>query len=371
MKRDATLLAYRTAWTLARIPLRPASAQAVHDLTGRAMRRADGSPAALRLARGLGRAVMPERPTRVGGVTLPHPVILAAGLVKGDGFSSEADAMAAVDGGRDIIPGWRIMPALVGPVEFGSFTRHPRVGNPGTVIWRDEAARSTCNRVGLRNPGARAAAAFLGRRATHLPPTWGISLAVSPGLEDDVAAAAELAEAVASFEAALRGSGHGPAWYTLNLSCPNTEDDPRASQTGERSRTLAGALVASLGGAAPLWVKVGPALSARQYEVLAEVLADAGVRAIVATNTLAQPWPPGSGATAGLAGSGLRPHALAAVRHLARAMERLGREVDIVAGGGIMTRAHVDMAREAGARAVMVYSALVFRGPLAAALVQA
>lgn len=370
MKRDATLLACRAAWAVLRIPLRFASAQAAHGWTSWAMRRADGSAAALRLARHLGRTVLPERPTRVGGVALPHPVILAAGLVKGDGFDSEADAMAAVESGRDIIPGWRIMPALVGPVELGSFTRHPRVGNAGTVIWRDEAARSTYNRVGLRNPGARAAAAFLGRRQAHLPPTWGISLAVSPGLEDDAAAAAELAQAATVFEAALRGSGRGPSWYTLNLSCPNTDDDPLASQTGERARTLAGAVVSSLQDAAPLWVKVGPALSVRQYEVLAEVLSDAGVRAIVATNTLAQPWPPGSGATAGLAGSGLRPHALAAVRHLAGAMERLGSDVDIVASGGIMTRAHVDMAREAGARAVMVYSALVFRGPLAAALLQ-
>ena len=61
--------------------------------------------------------------------------------------------------GRDVVPGWRSLPALVGAVEFGSYTRHPRLGNPGRVVWRDHATRSMQNRIGLRNPGARAAAA--------------------------------------------------------------------------------------------------------------------------------------------------------------------------------------------------------------------
>ncbi len=97
-------------------------------------------------------------------MTLPHPLIVAAGLVKGDGFASEAEALAAVARGRNIMPGWRSLPALVGAVEFGSFTRWPRLGNPGCVVWRDMATRSMQNRVGLRNPGATAAAAFLGAR---------------------------------------------------------------------------------------------------------------------------------------------------------------------------------------------------------------
>ncbi len=130
------------------------------------------------------RAAFPELPTRVGGVELPHPLIVGAGLVKGDGFAHEDEALAAVRAGCDIVPGWRSLPALVGPVEFGSFTRHPRLGNRGRVLWRDSDTRSMQNRVGLRNPGARAGAAHLARHAAELPPVWGLNLAVSPGVTD-------------------------------------------------------------------------------------------------------------------------------------------------------------------------------------------
>ena len=101
--------------------------------------------------------------TEVGGARLSGRLILAAGLLKGNGFADESEALRAVAAGRNIIPGWRITPALAGLVEFGSFTRHPRLGNAGTVLWREAETQSTQNRVGLRNPGARAARALPGR----------------------------------------------------------------------------------------------------------------------------------------------------------------------------------------------------------------
>ena len=62
--------------------------------------------------------------------------MLAAGFVKGVGFPDEDAALMAVESGRNVMPGWASVPALCGLVEFGSFTRWPRLGNPGTVVWR-------------------------------------------------------------------------------------------------------------------------------------------------------------------------------------------------------------------------------------------
>jgi dihydroorotate dehydrogenase len=318
---------------------------------------------------------MPDRPTKVGGATLPTPLILAAGFVKGDGFGSEADALVAAAQGRDLLPGWRIMPALIGAVEFGSYTRQPRVGNSGPVVWRDDRVRSTHNRVGLRNPGAAAAAAFLGARRAQLPAAWGVSLAVSPGVEDPDESAAQLREAATSFERAFDGPSTrsqrdvrpgAPAWYTLNLSCPNTQDDPAGLQTAELARRLTQALVGVV--STPLWVKVGPGLSATQYDVLIDVLSDVGARAVVATNTLAGPAPTSS-LTAGLGGAPLRPLALEAVGHLAAAIARRGSTLDVVGSGGVLEGRDLTAFLDAGAKAAMLYSALVFRGPLAPALI--
>jgi dihydroorotate dehydrogenase len=73
------------------------------------------------------------------------------------------------------------------------------MGNPGTTIWRDEATRSTQNRVGLKNPGARAAAEFLGLHKAHLPPVFGINIAVSPGVSNPEQECREMLEAVGVF----------------------------------------------------------------------------------------------------------------------------------------------------------------------------
>jgi len=119
----------------------------------------------------------------------------------------------------------------------------------------------------------------------------------------------------------------------------------------------------------PRWVKIGPDLSDPQLRALVEALAETGVRAVVATNTLAAPDPDGTG-EAGVSGARLRPHALDTVVRLKRAIDDTGVPLDIVASGGILNGADLRAYRDAGAVAGMVYTALVLRGPLAGALIQ-
>ncbi|MCC6805631.1 MAG: hypothetical protein IT319_22305 [Anaerolineae bacterium] len=304
-----------------------------------------------------------ERPVTVGGVQLTHPLILAAGFVKGEGFTDEAEALAAVR--RNMIPGWRSMPLLVGAVEFGSFTRSPRLGNPGVVLWRDEASHSTQNRVGLKNPGSLAAAEFLSLRRDDLPPVYGINIAVSPGVTDPTQECRDILEALQAFT----GRGIRPAWFTLNLSCPNTEDDPGSRQTEARARDLCATAAAFLQPyAVPLWVKLSPDLAADQYRALLRAFADTSVRAVIATNTLGAPAPDHS--TAGVAGGRLHDLALRVVRLLSDEIAAQGYAIDVIGCGGVENGAAFRSFAAAGARAVQYWSALVYRGPLAAALIE-
>jgi dihydroorotate dehydrogenase len=357
-------------------------------------------------------------------------LMLAAGFVKGRGFADEESALRAVEAGENIIPGWRAMPAMVGAVEFGSFTRYPRLGNSGAILWRDPATRSTQNRIGLRNPGARAAARFMARHSADFPwyIRYGINIAVSPGVSDEAQEIAEVYESMSLFlDAGLR-----PKWFTLNLSCPNTEDDPEGNQTAAHARALCSALLAHPQlGYTPLWIKIGPNLGAEQYAALMTVCAEVGVGAIIATNTLAQPVPyrssnphplppspsgrrrirgvlkplalrergwgegyhaasavlgsnrslhtfalreKGQGVeghlTAGVGGGRLHSHALDAVRHLAAARERFGAQVCIIGCGGVLDGVSARAMLAAGADALQYWSALVYRGPLAAAVME-
>ena len=346
-----------------------ASAQNAHDKAIRLLRALDGLPLATALAAALHRLSFSGAAIKVGGLRLSQPLILAAGLVKGDGFADEEDALLAVNQGRNIMPGWRIVPALAGPVEFGSFTRFPRLGNPGTVVWRQEATQSTQNRVGLRNPGAHAAARFLGERRSQLPKEFGINIAVSPGVEDINEQTRQVVESVAFF----LNAGVLPTWFTLNLSCPNTEDDPQGHQLEAETSQLCGAFIDCLRAREleiPLWVKISPGLAIEQYRRLMRLFDEVGVEAVIATNTLAKPSADDDAVQAGVGGGDLFPAALDAVRQLLAEKQRHGYAVDVIACGGLLDGASFRQYLDLGVEAGQYWSALVYRGPFAAAIIE-
>ncbi|GAB4424477.1 MAG: quinone-dependent dihydroorotate dehydrogenase [Anaerolineae bacterium] len=411
--RQGTLTLADLSYRLTRpLIFRLSSAQQAHERMLAALRWADGQRWLIPLLGAVRSLTLPPAPVPIGGVLLESPLILAAGLVKGDGFASEDEALAAVRAGRNIMPGWRSLPALVGLVEFGSFTRWPRLGNPGVVTWRDVHTRSTQNRVGLRNPGARAAALFLAERADRLPRQFGINVAVSPGVSDAQQQTDEVLESLSAF----LERGVIPTWFTLNLSCPNTEDDPRGHQTADEARQVCRAAIAllreatenkewdfttestedaeqaqseipssslrslRLGGSAylpartagripPLWVKVGPNLGDDQYRALLRVFAETGVGAVVATNTLPMPAPGDPTVTAGVGGGRLFARALEVVALLQAERAAHGYPVDVIACGGIQDGATFRAFAALGIAAMQYWTALVYRGPLAAALI--
>ncbi len=345
------------------------SAQGSHDSVIRALRALDRAPPAQAIAAALHDLTFRKSYTTVGGARLSQRLILAAGLVKGDGFADEERAISAAESSGNIMPGWRIAPALMGAVEFGSFTRHPRLGNAGTVVWRNEETKSTQNRVGLRNPGARAAAIFLGERRHKLPGEFGINIAVSPGVDDIERQTGDVVEALSFF----LDAGVHPSWFTLNLSCPNTEDDPQGHQLEAETRQLCGALVERLQARnleTPLWVKISPGLATEQYRALMRVFDEVGVRAVIATNTLAQPSPDGRALPAGVGGGELFPAASEAVRQLLAEKKRHDYAVDVIACGGILDGASLGEYERLGVKAAQYWSALIYRGPFAAAIIE-
>lgn len=355
-------IAYRTA---VRPFLFTGSAQKAHDQMIARLPALDQANTFIRAAHLIRRALRQPQPVRVGGVDLHYPSIVAAGLVKGHGFATEDDAMSAVQRSENIVPGWRAIPALLGAVEFGSYTRQPRTGNPGVVIWRDTATCSTQNRVGLKNPGAAAAAAFLALNQANLPPVYGINIAVSPGITAVDDQTQDLTECLDLF----LNAGLHPSWFTLNVSCPNTEDDPTGNQTEALTQALCRTAIERLHSAEiPLWVKISPNLTPAQYNILMRVFAEEGVAAVIATNTLGQPAPTDSTLQAGVGGGRLHRHALAAVTHLIACNRALSNPVDIIGCGGVMTREDFVRFRALGINAVQYYSALVYHGPFAAYL---
>ena len=343
-------------------------AQAWHERILGTLAAADASPALSEVAKIVHRWSFRQAQSSVGSVLLPHPFILAAGFVKGSGFETEHDALSAVERGENIIPGWKSMPRLVGLVEFGSFTRHPRMGNAGTVMWRDVDTQSTQNRIGLKNPGVRAAAAFMQKNLIDLPHVFGINIAVSPGV-DDAQAIDDVRE---SFNAFLQ-RGVVPNWFTLNVSCPNTEDDPSGNQTEALTRALCRSAletIANAGYDVPLWVKLSPDLADSQYTLLMGIFDEVGVRAVVATNTLGRSAPTDPSLQAGIGGGQLYPHALHTAIRLREIAFKSDYAVDVVGCGGVLDGDSYLAYKAHGLDVVQYWSALIYRGPLAAAIIE-
>lgn len=344
-------------------------AQTAHAKFIQWLERADDAPFLYNPAGVMHDVITPKTSPQIGDISLRHHMILAAGLVKGRGYATEDEALAAVQNGVNIIPGWRAMPRLAGLVEFGSYTRHPRMGNEGVVMWRDDATRSTQNRVGLKNPGATAAATFLQHKIIDLPYQFGINIAPSPSIKDQEQ---DIQDVVDCIEAFLERDVV-PNWFTLNLSCPNTEDDPTGNQTEQKTRAMCEAAmeqIASNNYRVPLWVKVSPDLADSQYQILMDVFAEVGVQAVIATNTLGQPAPHDNTLTAGIGGSQLRVHALHAASILKREQGIHDYPVEVIGCGGVMDGESYLAYKALGIDVVQYYSALIYRSPFAPAIIE-
>lgn len=277
-----------------------------------------------------------NQPVECGGVTLPYPFILAAGMIKSRWLFN--------------IPGLYSLPFLVGPVELGSFTINPRLGNPGKTIWRSRQGQSIRNSVGLKNAGVKMVTEILSTTRHCLPETYGISFAADTP--------AEVEKGLGWFV----DHGVRPAWFTLNLSCPNIPDGAWINQTEDSARGLISAASKVLQSTGiPLWVKVGPMLPIDQYRLLMSICADNHVRAMIATNT----FPTSSG---GISGEWLHCHALRSVSDLVDEKNRRGYNIDIIGSGGVLDGASYRAFLAAGATAVQYWSAMIYRGPLAAAI---
>lgn len=366
--RQVVLSTNNYGYRLLRPMLFRQSAQEAHERLIDLLIKADDSALACTVAELLHELSFRHTPVTIGGVDLPHPFILAAGFVKGKGFESEEAAMQAVRADENIIAGWKSVPKLLGVVEFGSFTRQPRMGNEGTVLWRDVKNRSTQNRIGLKNAGVHAAAEFLLKHVIDLPQVFGINIAVSPAVSHEQAVM-DVKESILAF---LK-RGVVPNWFTLNVSCPNTEDDPSGNQTESLTRDLCQAAldeIAEAGFTTPLWVKISPDLAESQYQILMRLFNDLGVKAVIATNTLGQPSPENAQVQAGVGGGRLYAHALKTAEILQEDKQRCGYTVDVIGCGGILDGDSYLAYKARGIQAVQYWSALIYRGPLAAAIIE-
>jgi dihydroorotate dehydrogenase len=279
---------------------------------------------------------------RIGSLTFPNPLGLAAGIDK--------DAVA--------VAGWFALG--FGTVEVGTVTPCPQPGNPRPRLWRFPAEEALVNALGFPSAGAvRVRERLVGQRS---PGPIGVNLgknAATPldrGYEDYCAVFAALWD-VADYA-------------VINVSSPNTPG-LRTLQESERLAELLARLRAIDEKLArlqrvpplPLFVKVSLDSAPDALDEIVDLAVSAGVTGLVLGNTSTDPALRPAGAARLPGGASGRPLRQRAVTLLTRAAERAGDRLALVSVGGVMEADDVVERIRRGAHLVQLCTGLIYRGP--------
>lgn len=268
--------------------------------------------------------------TQVAGLDWPNPIGLAAG------FDKNATALRAL--GR----------TAFGFLEVGAATPRPQPGNPKPRLFRLTQDRAAINRFGFNNDGMEDIAA----RLALYPGPVGLNLGANK----------DSADRAADFATVLTRCGPHIAFATVNVSSPNTERLRDLQGKAALSALLSGVMVANarLARPVPVFLKIAPDLDEAGLADVADVAVQQGLSGIVATNTTlsrAGLTSPHKDEAGGLSGQPL-------FEKSTRTLARLSTLTDLplIGVGGVGSAEQAYAKIRAGASAVQLYTALVYRG---------
>ncbi len=284
-------------------------------------------------------------PRQFCGITFPNPVGLAAGLDK-DG--KHIDALAALG---------------FGFLEIGTVTPKPQAGNPKPRMFRLPKAQAIINRMGFNNDGVDACVQRV-RNSAY----WQNGGVV--GLNIGKNASTPIEDAASDYVAAMEVVYEVAAYITVNISSPNTQN-LRALQGEEMLRALLSslhlareALSQQFGVRKPLFLKIAPDLEKTDIKLIADLLLEFQIDAIIATNTtIARDAVQGLEFGQELGGLSGAPVRIASTEVVKNLKHYLGDAIPIIGVGGILSGDDALEKIEAGASLVQIYSGLIYRGP--------
>lgn len=273
--------------------------------------------------------------THVAGLALPNPVGLAAG------YDKNAVALGA------------LARAGFGFIEVGAATPLAQAGNARPRLFRLTEDGAVINRFGFNNQGMAAIAARLAARVRGPVPV-GLNLGANK----------TSADRAGDFARVLAMCGPFVDFATVNVSSPNTER-LRDLQGPAALRALLDGVMevrAGLARPVPVFLKIAPDLGGDDLAALAEVALGAGISGIIATNTTLSREGLKSahrGETGGLSGAPLFEKS---TRVLAELSVLTAGKLPLIGVGGVGSADDAYAKIRAGASAVQLYTALVYRG---------
>ena len=282
----------------------------------------------------------PDLAVNLGRLSLPNPVGLAAG------FDKDCDVPDAMLG------------AGFGFVECGTVTPRPQIGNPKPRLFRLTEDEAVINRMGFNNRGLDHFDARLSARHGR-GGIVGANLGANKDSDDRAA----------DYVTGLTRLWGKSDYFTINISSPNTPG-LRKLQGADAMEDLLGQLMEKrmeLTGddpSYPMFLNVAPDLDFAEVERVVLQARQYGMDAIIVSNTtIARSDSLKSvhkGEGGGLSGQPLFEKSTEILREFYTASKG---SIDLIGVGGISNGAQAYAKIRAGAKAVQLYSALVYHGP--------
>lgn len=281
-----------------------------------------------------------NQPVNIAGLTFPNAVGVAAGLDKNGEYLDILSRMG------------------FGHIEVGTVTPRPQAGNPKPRMFRLKEDQALINRMGFNNHGVDqllknvAASKFKG------------VLGINVGKNADT----PMDKATDDYLICMEKAYQAASYITINISSPNTQN-LRDLQTGEYLSDLLSAVkakqaeLAKRHGYKPVFVKVAPDLDAVEIAQMAQAFVAHQVDGVIATNTwlkregLKSPLQNEKG---GLSG---RPIHQQSVWVVSEFVKHLKDHMPVIGVGGIDSAESAQNMLNAGAKAVQVYTGLIYQGP--------
>ena len=286
-----------------------------------------------------------QKPVDLCGLHFRNPVGLAAGLDK-DG--KHIDALATLG---------------FGFLEIGTVTPKPQPGNPKPRMFRLPNVQGLINRMGFNNDGVDACIERV--KQSNFYQEGGVI-----GLNIGKNATTPIEHAVDDYVTCLKSVYPVASYITANISSPNTKNLRDLQGESLLRDLLTGlhqarqTLSDQYGVRKPIFLKIAPDLEALDLKLIADLLLEFEIDAVIATNTTisrtgVEHLEHGQEA-GGLSGSPVLMRSNQTIHHL---FQVLHNQIPIIGVGGILSGENVKQKLDAGASLVQIYTGLIYKGP--------
>ena len=283
-------------------------------------------------------------PKTIMGISFPNSVGLAAGLDKNGDY---IEGLSSVG---------------FGFVEIGTITPRGQDGNPKPRLFRLPQARAIINRMGFNNKGVDHLTQQVRKVRQH---NQNLIIGINIGKNFDT----PVENAADDYKICLQKVYSLADYITINISSPNTPG-LRTLQFGDELKHLLDVLKSEQKILSEQWkkyvplaVKIAPDMDDNDIKLIAELLLEKEIDAVIATNTtVSREDVTGlehADEMGGLSGVPMKHQSTHVVEVLAKILQG---KIPIIAAGGIFSAQDAQQKIAAGAELVQIYTGFIYQG---------